>query len=127
MSSKMKVKVTMNKAKLGSLSADQIKAAKMTGEQMLHEIVSDGVIPFDTGNLQNVSAYVESNKAKQGIVSIVHDTPYATRLYHHPEYDFDQTINANARGDWWDDWISGAKKSRPAKLFREFYKKLTGG
>ncbi len=124
---KMKVKVTMNQQKVRKLSQAQIQAAKMTGEQMLHEIVSDQVIPFDTGNLQNVGTYVETKEANKGKVSIVHDTPYASRLYYHPEYNFQTTFNANARGEWWEDWLTGVKKSRPAELFRKFYKRITGG
>ncbi|MCX7924132.1 MAG: hypothetical protein N3B21_19310 [Clostridia bacterium] len=123
----MKVSVKMNGAKLRQLSKDQIKAAKMTGEQMLHEIVTEAVIPFDTGQLQNVQTYVDDSKAKGGTISIVHDTPYAARLYFHPEYNFDTTVNANARGEWWDEWLNGSKKSRPRKLFKQFMRKLTGG
>lgn len=124
---KMKVKVTMNQQKVRELSQAQIQAVKMTGEQMLHEIVSEQVIPFDTGNLQNVGTYVETKEANKGKVSIVHDTPYASRLYYHPEYNFQTTFNANARGEWWEEWLTGAKKSRPAELFRKFYKRITGG
>lgn len=124
---KMKVKVTMNQQKVRKLSQAQIQAVKMTGEQMLHEIVSDQVIPFDTGNLQNVGTYVETKEAAKGKVSIVHDTPYASRLYYHPEYSFQTTFNANARGEWWEEWLTGAKKSRPVELFRKFYKRITGG
>lgn len=124
---KMKVKVTMNQQKVRELSQAQIQAVKMTGEQMLHEIISDQVIPFDTGNLQNVETYVETKEANKGKVSIVHDTPYASRLYYHPEYNFQTMFNANARGEWWEEWLTGAKKSRPAELFRKFYKRITGG
>lgn len=124
---KMKVKVTMNQQKVRQLSQAQIQAVKMTGEQMLHEIVSDQVIPFDTGNLQNVGTYVETKEANKGKVSIVHDTPYASKVYFHPEYNFQKTFNVNARGEWWEAWLTGAKKNRPHELFRKFYKRITGG
>jgi hypothetical protein len=123
----MKVKVTMNRSKLGQLTSAQIQAVKMTAEQLLHEVVSEAVIPFDEGTLQNVSTYVETNKAPSGIVSIVHETPYAKRLYYHPEYNFDKTINANARGEWWEEWITGAKRTRAVTLYKTFYRKASGG
>jgi len=117
----------MNQQALKNLSEFQVKAARMTAEQMLHEIVSDQVIPFDTGNLQNVATYVETKDAKKGKLAIVHETPYATKVYFHPEYNFQKTFNKNARGLWWEEWLSGAKKSRPAELFKRFYQRLSGG
>jgi len=123
----MKVSVKLFPGKTKKLTDAQWKAAGMTAEQMLHEIVSDAVIPFDEGTLQNVQTFVDTRELKQGHVSIAHDTPYAARLYYHPEYNFQTTTNANARGQWWEDWLEGAKKSRPAKIYKTFYKKLTGG
>lgn len=124
---KMKVKVTMDAGKLSALSSAQIKAVKMTAEQMRTEIIEEGVIPFDEGTLQNVQTYVDTTEARKGNVSIAHDSPYASKLYWHPEYDFQKTFNANARGMWWEDWISGPMASRPKKLFIKFFKSLTGG
>lgn len=122
----MKVKVDLDHGKIKKISDAQVKAVQMTAEQLLHEVVSEAVIPFDTGNLQNVSTYVETKEAKKGIISIVHDTIYAARLYFHPEYNFDKTTNVNARGEWWQDWLEGSKKGRPQKLFKEFYRRITG-
>ena len=39
--------------------------------------------------------------------ALVTDTPYARRLYHHPEYHFQTGKNANARGEWLHDWLPG--------------------
>ena len=122
----MKVKVKMYKNVVRQLSKAQIDAIKMTAEQMLHEVVSDQVIPFDTGNLQNVGTYVETKEANKGLVSIVNETPYAARLYFHPEYNFQKTNNPNARGRWYDDWLDGSKKDFAINAFKKFYKKLTG-
>lgn len=123
----MKVSVKMNRGSIRALSKAQQLAAKMVAEQMLHEIVTEAVIPFDTGNLQNVATHIDNSKISQGLVQIAHDAPYAARLYFHPEYNFQQIINRNAKGEWWDDWLRGGKKSRPKKLYKTFYKKITGG
>jgi hypothetical protein len=121
-----KVSVKMDHLKLKMLSDAQILAMLQTQEQMLHEIVTDQVIPFDTGNLQNVQTYPDTKAARKGKVAIVHETPYARRLYYHPEYNFQTTFNPNAKGLWWDDWINGPKKNRPKELFKKFYKRLGG-
>lgn len=123
----MKVKVSMKPLAIKKLTESHIKAAIMTAEQMRHEIITEQVIPFDTGNLQNVATYVDTKEAKQGHIAIVHDTPYATRLYYNPQYNFNKTFNPNARGEWWNEWLEGAKQTRPIKLFKQFYRKLTGG
>lgn len=123
----IKVKVVMNAQKVKQYSKAQVQAANMTAEQMRTEIIEEQVIPFDEGTLQNVQTYVDISGTKQGIVSIVHDTPYASQLYFHPEYNFQQTFNQNAKGEWWYEWLEGAKSSRPAKLFKQFYRKLIGG
>lgn len=124
----MKVKVNMNKMALKTLSDAQIKAIGMVAEQMRSEIIQDQVIPFDTGNLQNIATYVDTKEIKKGHVQIVHDTPYATRVYFNPDgFNFQTTFNANARSEWWEEWLTGRKKLRPSTLFKQFYRKLTGG
>lgn len=123
----MKATVRMNRAALHTLSRAQAQALAMTAQQMLSETRNDGVLPMDTGNLQNESTFVDDSKATKGEVSIVTDTPYARRLYFHPEYDFNTSKNANASGEWWEEWLSGAKQARPIKLFKQFYKRVTGG
>lgn len=124
---KMKVNVKMNKRALNKLSQAQKRAILMTAEQMLHEIITEAVIPFDEGTLQNVQTYINNANLNKGEVEIVHDTPYARRLYYNPQFNFDQTINANAKGEWWEHWITGSKKKRPALLFQKFYKFISGG
>lgn len=123
----MKVKVKMYPQAMKQLSRAQIQAAEMTAQQMISEVRNDGLIPFDTGNMQNESTFVDSSKAKQGVVVIVTDTPYAERLYFHPEYQFNTSKNANAGGEWWEHYISGAKAARPVELYAKFYKRVSGG
>lgn len=119
----MKVKVKLDKHKINKLTSAQLKAGKMTAEQMLSEIVREQKIPFDEGTLQNVQTFVE---AKDEEIKIAHDTPYAQRLYYNPQYNFDKTININAGGEWWEDWLVGSKANRPIELFKQFYKMIGG-
>lgn len=38
-----------------------------------------------------------------GSGEIVWNTPYAHRLYHHPEFNFSTDKNSNARGKWFEE------------------------
>lgn len=78
------------------------------------------------GNLQNDNTFVDTSDSYNGTVSLVSTTPYARRLYFHPEYDFNKTENSNARGKWLEPWISGAHKDFCQKTFTEIYRRLTG-
>jgi hypothetical protein len=122
----MKVSVKMKPQAVKALSKAQAQAAAQTAQQMVNEVRNDGVMPFDTGNMQNESTFIEDKNATKGIVSIIHDTPYARRLYFHPEYDFNTSKNTSARGEWWEEWLTGAKKKRPMNLFKQFYKRIAG-
>ena len=63
---------------------------------------------------------------KNGKVSLITSTPYARRMYFHPEYNFQTKENANARGNWYEPWISGKDKDFCSKAFSQFYKKEAG-
>ena len=123
----MRVTARMDPSVIRALSQAQAEAMTMTAQQMLNEVRNDAVMPFDTGNLQNESTYVDDSKVRIGKVKIVHDTPYARRLYFHPEYNFNTSKNANAGGEWWETWLSGDKKSRPQELFKKFFRRQSGG
>lgn len=77
------------------------------------------------GTLQNESTYVDMSNSSNGTVTIVSSTPYARRLYFHPEYHFDKGENPNAGGMWYKDWLLGGKKQDFAPdTFKEIYRRL---
>lgn len=116
----------MNNAAIKKLQYAQIKALELTAEEVKRDVIADGVIPFDTGTLQNESTTTDLSKSNRGKVSVVSDTPYARRMYFHPEYQFNQEKNPNAKGRWFDDWINGNKKSVAINAYKKFFKKLSG-
>ena len=122
-----KITVEMNKQGLKKITEAQIKAARLTATKMLAEKIDDQEIPLNEGTLQNVLTDVDDSAAKKGLIQIVSEGPYAARLYFNPQYDFNHEFNANAKGEWWEDYISGKKKDRPAELFAYFMKKSAGG
>ena len=97
---------------------------QQAAEAMKSQIVADQVVPKETGELER-SAFVR--KQKRSKYQIVYDVPKARRLYWHPEYNFRQDKNPNARGMWMQSYIDGDRKDYFKKAFSMFYKQNTRG
>ena len=118
--------IKLNFAKIRQLTDAQITAMEQTAEALHTEVVQAQVVPFDSGNLQNESMFVDYTNAKTGSVQLVHSTPYARRLYFHPEYHFQTKENPNAKGTWFEDWLPGGQEQEfCTKAFKEIYRRLT--
>lgn len=148
-------KVMINQSVIDDLKKAAIIALEKTGDYVLGEVVEAQVIPFDTGFLQSESTYVDKKNSASGNVKIVSSTPYARRLYFHPEYDFNQNGwdeivygkrgrfakngreykgkkvhhpgNANAKGLWLEDWTEDGKYAKDVKKAYELFFKELGG
>lgn len=119
--------INLNLPKIKQLTDAQITALEQTAEALHTEVVQAQVFPRDTGHLQNESTFLDRSESSHGKVSIVSSTPYARRLYFHPEYHFQTGENPNARGKWYTDWLPGGKEADFAtKAFKEIYRRLTG-
>lgn len=123
----VKSTVKLNMPRIKQLTQAAVTALEQTGEALHTEVVQAQVFPFDTGNLQNESTFVDYSQSKDGKVTLVSNTPYARRLYYHPEYNFQTKENPNANGMWYEDWMPGGQKGDFApKAFKQFYKKAGG-
>lgn len=112
---------------INSLEDNAAKALELTAEALLTEVKNAEVMPKDTGNLQNESTYADNSKAKDGAVTIYSDTPYARRLYFHPEYNFDRSDNSAAGAHWFRYWLpGGTRQNFCAEKFKEIYRRLCG-
>lgn len=132
----VKSKITINRAVLNQLSQAAVTALEQTAEELHTEVVQAQVVPRDTGALQGEKFSVDTSKSSQGKVSLVHEGPYARRLYYHPEYNFHQAewkdnqgkkhgFNPNAKGKWFEDWQKGGKhQDFCAKTFSGIYKRV---
>lgn len=119
--------IKLNMPKISQLTQAQVTALEQTADALLADVKSAQVFPRDTGNLQGESTFVDNSQSKSGKVSIVSSTPYARRLYFHPEYHFRTEENPNARGEWYEDWLPGGKKAAFCKqAFKQIYRRLTG-
>ena len=123
----VKSTVKMNFPRIRQLTQAAVTALEMTAEALHTEVVQAQVFPFDTGNLQNESTFVDTSESAKGKVTLVSSTPYARRLYSHPEFHFQKEENPNARGEWYEDWLPGGSEENFAvDAFKRFYKKVGG-
>lgn len=119
-------RVRLNTPKIKQLDRATITSVEKTMSALHTEVVKAQVMPFNTGNMQNDSTYEDYSKSSKGKVSLITSTPYARRMYYHPEYNFQTTENPNAQGNWYEPWISGKNKNFCKKAFSQFYKKEAG-
>ena len=135
-----------NRKVLNRLTQAQKTALLQTAEALHTRVVQAQVVPRMDGDLQGKAFFVDDSGASSGEVSLVHNTPYARRLYFHPEYHFHlgpwvETVkhrdgsvselrhdgNPNARGEWFEDWLPGGKEQDyAAKVYAKRYKELSG-
>ena len=96
-------------------------------ETVLEDIKKSQIMPFESGVLQNDSTFMDKSKINRGEASIISDTPYARRLYFHPEYNFNKEHNPDAGGEWFEPYITGTKKDMAQLRFERYISKRTGG
>ena len=126
MAKKVSSKVTIYPHKIKKLTTAQVQALEITAGLLHSEVVQAQVMPWDTGQLQRESTFVDYSQSKSGTASLISQTPYARRLYFHPEYNFRTTHNPNAQGKWLEPWINGDKKDFCKDTFSAIYKQLGG-
>lgn len=122
----VKSTIKINIPKINQLNRASIIALEETIEALKTEVVMAQVMPFDTGNMQNNSTYTDIKQSKKGSVHLITSTPYARRMYYHPEYHFQTKENAHAQGLWLEPWINGKNKDFVADTYIKFYKKEAG-
>lgn len=142
----VKSTVKLNMARINELSQAAERALEQTAEALHDEVQQAGVVPRRDGALQGESFFVDCSQSQSGKVALIHDEPYARRLYYHPEYNFHKGPweekwtdkdgknhhvkhdgNPNAKGKWLDDWLPGGGEADFApNAFKRFYKKESG-
>ncbi len=104
----MEIEVKLNQAAIEAIQRAMQDAALEAMGLLRTEVTTAQVMPFDTGTMQNARTSVVQEVLPDAIhTALVTDTPYARRLYFHPEYNFQTANNANARGRWLRDWMPG--------------------
>lgn len=120
-------KVKLNLPVLKNLETAQKTALHKTTDALLTQIKNTQVMPFATGNLQNENTFADYSNIAEGKTRIVSSTPYARRLYFHPEYNFSRKENIAAGGLWLIPWLEGGTRQNfCSKTFARFYRKEAG-
>lgn len=129
-----KVEVKLNLSALDGLRREIMDAALETMAAVKGEVVTAQVVPFNDGTLEGSMGAIDQSVQEGEIVTslCVGDTPYARRLYHHPEYNFQKVNNpntpgngtkkgnANAQGKWMEPWLpSGEHESFIPETFED--------
>lgn len=119
--------VKMNFGRINQLTEAAVRALELTADELHTEVVQAQIMPFETGHLQGDATFVDYSESGQGKVTLVSATPYARRLYYHPEYHFQKDENPFASGEWYKPWLPGGISADFAqKAFKRFYKRLGG-
>lgn len=142
----VKSTIKLNMPRVKQLDKAAVRALEKTAEALHTEVVQAQVVPRMDGALQGEKMFVDTSGITAGKVSIIHEGPYARRLYYHPEYNFqkepweedvknkDGTIshlthegNPNAKGRWFEDWLPGGSQEEfSGQAFKKFYKREAG-
>lgn len=120
-------KIKLYKPVVNHLTKSVSKALVQTAEEVHEDLQQSQTMPYLTGHLQGDGTFVDGADADNGAVYLVSDTPYARRLYYHPEYNFNKSENPNAGGRWLDTYLPGGQKEDFAqKVFNKLYKEEAG-
>lgn len=120
-------KIKLNMPVVKQLDRTKQQAIEQTGDALLTQVKNTQVMPFDTGNLQNENTFVDYAQSRNGVVKIVSSTPYARRLYFHPEYNFSRKENIAAGGKWFSPWLEGGTRQNfCSRAFVRLYRKEAG-
>ncbi|MDB1956865.1 hypothetical protein PMY38_11875 [Clostridium tertium] len=124
----VRVDIKLNNAKINILIEAHKKSLEMTTEAVLSDIKTSAVVPKDKGatGLEG-SGFVDLSEINNLVTRVVFDTPYARRLYWHPEYNFRKDKNANAQGKWMEAYLTGDKKKFIIDTYSMFFKQLSKG
>ena len=138
--------VKMNMPFIRKLSEGTVKALELTAEELHTTVQQAQVVTRMDGALQGESFFLDATHSPQGRARLIHATPYARRLYFHPEYKFHREPweeewtdregkkhhashdgNPNAKGLWFEDWEEGGKQGEFCrKAFEKIYRRLAG-
>ena len=119
----MKVTSKVNKSNLKLLEIMMQNNLVKAADSLMTNVQEAQIMPFDTGYMQNDSMYLDECSKKRGFVLIKVDTPYARKMYFHPEYNFQTDNNHFAGGLWFEPWITGIKKAYFPMAFAKLLRK----
>lgn len=127
----MGVKIRLDASALAKLDGAILRAAELAMEALRTDVVSDRVMPYNVGTMQDDDTFTDVRQDGETIHGALitgspQASPQARRLYFHPEYNFQKVNNPNAGGEWLEPWINGDKKDFVPDTFQAILKKEAG-
>lgn len=130
-------KIDIDFGKIRDLEQNTVTALEMTADALHTEVANADVVPFKDGALHEENFFVDTTASKNGVVVLSHSTPYARRMYYHPEYNFHRAVwrdkdgthgaHSNAQGMWLRHWLPGGTRQNFCKdTFKKIYQRLCG-
>ena len=117
--------VKINTARVQQLTQAAVTSLEQTAEALHTEVVQAQVVPRDTGRLQGEAFFLDRTESRNGKVSLVHSTPYARKLYFHPEYKFKKTETYECEKE--SGWMIGCREEKRKHLPETHSKIYIGG
>lgn len=113
----------------GLMQVDNIvrKSLEETAEQAITDVKLSQTMPFKQGTLQNDSTFADISDSRRGTVYLVSSTPYARRLYYHPEFNFSKFENMDAGAGWFEPYKNGGAKFNSVLGWFQKFMKQNGG
>lgn len=106
------VEIRVDLSGLENIDRAAMDAALETVGAIRGEILTAQVTPKDNSKLEEsggaINQFVDGNEIHTELG--LGDTPYARRMYFHPEYNFQKVNNPNAQGKWAEHWLPGGDK-----------------
>nr|DAU44660.1 MAG TPA: Minor capsid protein [Caudoviricetes sp.] len=100
-------KVRIHYGNVATLRDGLRQALYKTADAIRTDVRDKQVIPFDKGTLQE-NTFIDDTRNPDNAY-VVSSTPYARRLYFHPEYNFRTENNEHAGGKWFEPRTSKGK------------------
>jgi hypothetical protein len=97
--SDIKCSVKLDTQKINELIGNMETSMQEVAKEIEEDLIEREVIPYRTGNLES-SLKIQGTKLSM-------DTPYANRLYYHPELNFNKEHNSNAGALWFEKYKDG--------------------
>jgi len=112
---KMSIKFVANKEVVKRIERAELIALEKTAEAILDDLANiKSSVPHDSGHLEE-SGHIITDDSGNGKAAVCFDTPYARRLYFHPEFNFSKVKNPNAKGRWMDEYLPGGSDEKFAQ------------
>lgn len=123
----VKAIVTLNEDAISKIEAAKLKATAMLLEALKTDVDDAQVVPFRDGELKDSVSTGFLQQGDKVIAWIGWNTPYARRLYFHPEYNFRTDKHLNAKGLWMGDYQYGPGFEWLKSAYGELLKRESGG